>query len=104
MDEYKIRFSIKSKEDLIKIIGYIKYELKEPIIAKKYAKLFWEEISKLKLLPERCAVIDIDNIKYVGVRKLIIKNFIVFYRVNNERKLVTIERILNGAINWQDKI
>lgn len=39
MKKYKVQLSIQAKNDYKSIIRYIKYELLEPIIAEKYAKL-----------------------------------------------------------------
>ena len=42
MEEYKILLSIKAKEDYKNIIFYIKNQLSEPTIARKYAELIKE--------------------------------------------------------------
>ena len=39
LKKYKVQLSIQAKNDYKSIIRYIKYELLEPIIAEKYAKL-----------------------------------------------------------------
>lgn len=98
--KYDIKLSIEAEKDLQNIIIYIKDKLKEPIIAERYAHLMKNEIESLKYNPQRYAIIDNEKIKDLKVRKLIIKNYIAFYRVNEEKNLVNIERILYGASNW----
>ncbi len=104
MKQYKIKFSKDARNDYLGIIRYIKYRLLEPDIANKYAKLIKEEIKKLEYDPQRFAIIPPDIIKYNNIRKLIIKKYIVFYRINEDEKIVNIERILYSAANWKDKI
>lgn len=104
MNKYKVELSIQAKNDYKDIIHYIKYELIEPTIAKKYAELIKNELISLEHQPNRFPIIDNDIIKQYQFRKLIIKNYIVFYRINNKDKVVNIERILYGASNWNDKL
>ena len=61
------------------------------------------EIKTLEFSPQKFAIIDDDAIKDLNIRKLIIKNYIVFYRVNENKNIVNIERILYGASNWIEK-
>lgn len=104
MEKYKIKFSKDARNDYFDIIRYIKYNLVEPSIANKYAKLINEEIKKLEYNPQKFAIIDIEINNSSNIRKLIIKNYIAFYRVNENTKTVNIERILYSASNWNDKI
>lgn len=104
MAKYKIKFSKDARNDYFNIIRYIKYKLFEPDIANNYAKMVKEEINKLEYTTQSFAIIPNDTIKYNNIRKLIIKNYIVFYRVNESDKMVNIERILYGASNWEEII
>ncbi len=105
MDEkYEIKLSIKAKDDLKSIVLYIKNNLNEPAIANKYAKIIREEIQTLEYLPQKFAIIDDSSIKDLNFRKLIIKNYIAFYRINEENKIVNVERILYGASNWINEL
>ena len=104
MSEYKIKFSPKSKQDIKEIVKYIKDKLKEPSIAKKYEKFFKDKISRLTNFPSKFVEIDEENVTYKGIRKLIVKNYIVFYRIIDEKNVISIERILYGASDWKNKL
>ena len=105
MDEkYEIKLSIKAKDDLKSIVLYIKNNLNEPSIANKYAKIIREEIQTLEYSPQKFAIIDDSSVKDLNFRKLIIKNYIDFYRVNEESKIVNVERIIYGATNWINEL
>lgn len=101
MNKYSIQLSIEAKNDLKRIISYIKNELREPVIAKKYANLIKQEIKILEYMPQKFSVIDSEVLKDNNFRKIVIKNYIVFYRVNEESRIVNIERILYGKTDWQ---
>ena len=102
MKKYKVQLSNQAKEDYKSIIRYIKYKLLEPNIAERYAELIKNELNTLKNNPQRFAIIDYDIIKKYNFRKLIIKNYIVFYRINEDTKIVNVERILYDGTNWKN--
>ena len=99
-EKYKVLLSIKAKEDLKNIVFYIKNNLREPVIASKYVKIIKDEIKLLSYFPQRNEIIDDDIIKDLKIRKLIIRNYIAFYRINEENNIVNIERILYSASDW----
>lgn len=104
MEEYKVELSIQAKEDYKSIIRYIKCKLLEPNIAERYTELIKNEINTLKYNPQKFAIIDYDVIKKYKFRKLIIKNYIAFYRINEDEKIVNVERILYSVTDWKNKL
>ena len=104
MEKYKVQLSIQAKNDYKSIIRYIRYELLEPIIAEKYAELIRNELNSLEYQPQKFAIIDYDIIKKYNFRKLIIKNYIAFYRINEDEKIVNVERVLYNGTDWKNKL
>ncbi len=98
MKKYNIEYSKESKQDLIGIKKYIKYNLQEPEVAQKLISKIRKEINTLKKNPEIYTIIDEDIIKKLEIRKLIIDNYIVFYRIKNNN--IQIVRIMYGRRNW----
>ena len=98
MAKYSIEYSKESKQDLIGIKKYIKYNLQEPEIAQKLILEIRNEINNLKHNPEIYSIIDDDLIKKLEIRKLIVNNYIVFYRIKKEN--IEIVRIMYGRRNW----
>ena len=66
--------------------------------------LMKKEIDSLECYPQRFAIIDDDIIKDLNVRRLIVKNYMVFYRINEEKKTVNVDRIIYSASDWTNKI
>lgn len=81
MKKYKVDYSKEAKQDLIDIKYYIKYNLQEPEIAKNVISKIRTEINILKRNAEIYAIIDDDIIKKLEIRKIIVDNYIVFFRV-----------------------
>ena len=98
MKKYNIEYSKESKEDLIGIKQYIKYNLQEPETANKLISKIRKSIKTLKENPEIYAIIDDDIIRKLEIRKLIVDNYIIFYRIKNDS--TEIVRIMYGRRNW----
>ena len=98
MKKYNIEYSKESKEDLIRIKQYIKYNLQEPETANKLISKIRKSVKTLKDNPKIYTIIDDDVIKKLKIRKFIVDNYIVFYRIENDS--VEIVRIMYGRKNW----
>lgn len=103
-EKYQVQLSIKTKEDLKNIVFYIKHDLKEPVISSKYAPIIKNEIKALSYFPQRNEIIDDNTIIDLKIRKLIIKNYIAFYRINEKDNIVNVERVLYGESNWINEL
>ncbi len=98
MKKYNIEYSMESKKDLVEIKRYIKYNLQEANTAQKLITKIKEEIDGLKDNPEMYSIIDDDIIKRFEIRKLVVDNYIIFYRINDEN--IQIVRVMYGRRNW----
>ena len=85
-----------AKKDLLNVFDYIYYILKNPISAKRIGNYIINSIDSLSDNPYRHRVI-INNIRFLKV-----KNFIIYYYVNNE--IVYVLRILGNKqqFNYYD--
>jgi addiction module RelE/StbE family toxin len=98
VNKYNIEYSKESKQDLIGIKQYIKYNLQEPETAQKLISKIRNEINNLKNNPEMYAIIDDELIKKLEIRKMIVDNYIVFYRIKDNN--IEIVRVMYGRRNW----
>ena len=98
MKQYSIEYSEEAKIDLIEIKKYIKYNLQEPNIAEELINKLIKTIESIKNNPEIYAIIDDEFIKRLEIRKIIVDNYIVFYRIKNNT--IQIVRVLYGRRNW----
>ena len=102
MNKYTIELSEEARQDLIEIARYIKYELQEPNTSSKLIKKIQQAIYNLANNPYIYSIIDNDYIKKLELRKLVVDNYLVFYRVLDNTFKIQIARIMYGRRNWQD--
>ncbi len=94
MKTYHVKFSLTAQTDIYNIVQYIRLALQEPETA---VKLYWkikEGISSLSQLPERCPLVDIPAMRELGVHRLLIQNYSVFYVVDQKQSIVKIARVI----------
>ena len=103
-NKYSIRILEEAKEDMKKIIIYIKTKLKEPEIAKQHSKAFKEEILKLQDTADIYKTINSEIVGESDIRKINVKNFIIFYRIIDKVNEVQIIAVLYSGSNWHKNI
>ena len=97
---YRIRYNIKAKNDITNILKYITDDLFNPSAAMSLAKEIYNAINNLVDFPYANPVYRAYyNLKH-EYRRLIVKNYIVFYYVNDEKKFITIARVLYFSMNY----
>lgn len=94
MDEYKIKVTRQAKEHLALIREYIATELKEPAIAKRILELLRSEIMSLQTMPYRVKCIDEQPWGELGFRKIRVKNYYIYFWVDENRKEVQILAVI----------
>lgn len=104
MKNYKIQILEDAKEDIKEIIAYIKNKLKEPEIAKQHKKAFKDAIKELKDTASIYNVIDEETIEIKNIRKINVKNFMIFYRIIDNENIVQIIAVYYAKSNWRDKL
>ena len=90
MDRYKIKIYPIAQNDLTEVIDYLN-TLSEKV-AIEYYDLIIEKITTLAEMPERCALAKDRYLRMHGYRILLIKNYMVFFKI--KEKVVEIHRIL----------
>ncbi len=100
MEKYSIQYSKDAKQDIVDIKKHIKYKLQEPNIAEKLTNKIKTQIDNAADNPTIHSIIDDDFIKKLEIRKIIVDNYIVFYRTNVNTKTIEIIRIMYARRNW----
>ncbi|HFI0960691.1 TPA: type II toxin-antitoxin system RelE/ParE family toxin [Streptococcus suis] len=97
MIEYPVRLTKQTSDDLTAIYRFIAIELQSPLTADKNIHLFEQSIKSLSTFPERCPILEGFESEGIVIRKLIVKNYVIFYRFVGE--VVTVLRVLHGTSN-----
>ncbi|QGU00417.1 hypothetical protein SYNTR_1823 [Candidatus Syntrophocurvum alkaliphilum] len=102
MATYDIQITKPAESDLLEIIWYISKELLEPETAQRVISRISNAIISLGSMQFRHALVSHELLAQKGIRKIVVNNYIVFYIVDEESKIVTIIRVLYNRRDWQN--
>ena len=100
MTKYRVDVSEPAESDLGDIIRYIASQLSVPLTALHMMELLEEAMAGLSDMPQRYPFVADERLAQMGYRKLPVKNYIVFFSIDEKSKVVDIERILYGRRDW----
>ena len=100
MAAYRIDVSEPAENDLRDIVRYISAQLDAPLTALKMLDMIDEALNGLEDMPQRCPLARDERLAAMGYRKLIIKSYIAFFTIDENRKVVDVERILYARRDW----
>ena len=93
-DTYKIIILPEAQQDIRNIVLYIATELVSPQSALNLQKTFLDEISKLSFMPKMIKPIDEQPWGKQGVRKISVKNYYVYFVVDDHTMEVKIMAVI----------
>ncbi len=97
---YKVYITSDAYSDLSDITGYIKNKLCNPKAATDFLNETEKYYEKLKSNPLMFECCRDSRLNAKGYRKIPIKNFICFYRVDEKEKTVYIMRVIYGRRDY----
>jgi plasmid stabilization system protein ParE len=100
MPRYRIDISEPAENDLHDIIRYIGAQLAAPVSALKMAEAVEEALVSLADMPYSYPRVLDERLASMGYRKLIVKNYIVFFTIDEKAHIVDVERILYARRDW----
>ena len=91
---YKLEYLPAARQDMVDIARYIAQELKNPIAAEKLALALIEAGNSILMFPYANPTHrPIRPLKH-EYRKILVGNYLMFYWIDEEKKLVTIARVI----------
>lgn len=99
MDAYQIVYSPEAKEDLRSIYRYIAYDLFSKNTAKAQTDRIRKAIRALGLFPEKYVQVEWEPWKSMGMRRMPVDNYLVYYLLEKENGIVMIDRIFYKGRN-----
>lgn len=100
MVRYKLYITSAAKQDLADIASYIAHNLHAPASAKRLVLTIDKRIRQLLEFPHY-QIIDEEPFKQAGVCRINIKNYAIFYLVDERKQLLVILAILYAGRLWQ---
>ena len=101
MDSFEIIMTPDATKDLLELKDYISDNLLAPDTALFYIESIRKKINTLSKMPDRVKPVEIEPWKSIGIRKIMAKNFYIYYRINQKDKQVY---ILNILYNRRDQL
>lgn len=96
MESYKVWITKYALAQMKEIRDYIANELLAPQAAYNLLAEIKSKIAALETMPERNSLVDVKKWREQGVRKVIVKNFVIYYWINEEQKAVHITAVVYG--------
>ncbi len=95
--KFDVFYTANARSDLTGIFEYIAFDIIEPLTAQKLYSEIVAAVRSLETFPLRFPLYDNEPWRSRGLRKMPVKNYLVFYTVNEEKKTVNVIRIMYGA-------
>ena len=104
MKKYDVEVSETAKKDLENIISYLRYDLAGDIIADKYKILFKQELKKIEDIADSMPILDEKLTGHKNIRKVNVRNYIIFYIINEKNNKAFVVRIGHAFMDWEKNI
>ena len=89
-NKYEIKVTRQELEQMREIAHYISYDLMAPEAADNLLDDLKASILKLSVLPKKYPLIEEEPWRSEGVRKIVVKNFLVYYWIDEEYNKVQV--------------
>ena len=103
-DSYKVGYSIEAMDDLREIYSYIANKLLVPETAVAQLERIRKKVRSLNFMPARYALVEWEPWISIKTHQLPVDNFIVYYIVDYEKRIVTVVRIFYGGCDIESII
>ena len=101
MKKYIVEISETAEQDLENIISYLRYNLAGDIIADKYKLLFKQKLKDLENVAGSMIILNEDLTGHKNIRKINVRNYIIFYIGDEENSKVLVLRIGHAFMDWE---
>ena len=95
-------FTAKAEQDLDGIIKYISEDLSNKTAAQNFFLKVFENIDTIRSYPKTGLLINNEYVSDKSVRRVLIDNYVLYYKADEELKSLTIVRIIYGKRNMTD--
>lgn len=92
--DYKVKLTDHAVAQLQEAVIYISRVLQASTVAKHWAARIKKELASLSTMPARYPLTEEDPWHTEGVHKMSVENFLVYYWIDEEKKIVWITAIV----------
>lgn len=95
-DTYTVKITSQAQEQIQEIIHYISYELKSRNAALHLLDTLENAFNSLSQFPQRVALVDMEPWRTNGIRRLPVRNFLVYFWIDEDNMKVQIIAVIYG--------
>ena len=103
-DNYQVIFTKQSQKEINCIYQYISKTLCAKISTLQLMKEINSKVINLTIFPRLYCELKIPNSKGIEYRRIVVKNYIVIYRVNDRKKEIYLLHIFHSKSDYQRKL
>lgn len=97
--QYDIHITTHAEQAMREIASYIAVDLQVPETAMQMLRTFQVEIAKLKMMPQRIPLTPEEPWHNVGSRRMLVKNYNIYFWIDDEKSIVQITDVIYGRRN-----
>ena len=105
MKSYAVQITEEALSDMEALYSYIAVRLKAPENAMKQYNRIADAIVSLKEFPDRFAYVELEPEYSMGIHRMLVDHFVVFYVIDNDT--VTVTDVVYGASDthyrWKER-
>lgn len=99
MTSYEVKVTKQAYGQMREIVLYITNELLAPEAATNLLDKMQESINTLSDMPKRHSLVDEEPWRSEGVRKIVVKNFLIYFWVDDENMRVQVTAVIYAKRN-----
>ncbi|MBO4888404.1 MAG: type II toxin-antitoxin system RelE/ParE family toxin [Firmicutes bacterium] len=100
MKKYTIHYSETAAKDLNETADYIDHVLLNPKATDALLDALDEQLNHLENYPQGHSIVDDPFLLTHGIRFVVVNNYLAFYTIDEEKKIVHIIRFLYEKRDW----
>lgn len=93
---YEVKLTAQAIGQIEETVQYLSKILLEPEIARKWADILQCEIGRPDFMPSRDPLTEEEPYRTKGIRKMPVKNFLVYYLIDEEKVTVWVTAVIYG--------
>ena len=96
MKQYTVMLTTQASNQILEYASYIQNELLNPQAVRKLVKDLREAIAGLDTMPQRHPQLEEEPWRSQGVRKMIVRGYLVYFWINEQTAVVHVIAVIYG--------
>ena len=99
MKQYEVRLTTQASGHILDYAGYIQNELLNPQAAGRFVNDIRAAVKSLSQMPQRNPLVDEEPWRSMGIYKLVVRGYLVYYWIDDETEIVHVTGVVYGKRN-----